>query len=171
MTDRIAIYPGSFDPLTNGHLDIITRGLEVFDRLVVGIAKNARKQTMFTVQERADMIRRVFADERRVEVDAFHGLTVEYAVRRGATAILRGLRAVADFEYELQMANMNRKLSPNLETLFMMSSEKFFFVSSQNVKEVARFGGDISDLVPPLVAERLRAEMREAAAASGGRRD
>lgn len=157
MKQRIAVYPGSFDPLTNGHLDIIRRGLEVFDRIVVGIAENARKSSLFTVEERLEIIRLVVADMPRVETDAFEGLTVHYAVRRGAVAIVRGLRAVADFEYELQMANMNRKLCPGIETLFMMTSEKYFFVSSQNVKEVARFGGDISELVPPLVAERLAA--------------
>jgi pantetheine-phosphate adenylyltransferase len=155
LQQRIAVYPGSFDPLTNGHLDIIRRGIDVFDHLVVGIAENSRKSSLFTVEERLEITRRVLADLPRVEVDAFEGLTVEYAMKRGAVAIVRGLRAVADFEYELQMANMNRKLCPTIETLFMMTSEKYFFVSSQNVKEVARLGGDISQLVPPLVAERL----------------
>jgi pantetheine-phosphate adenylyltransferase len=158
LQDRIAVYPGSFDPLTNGHLDIIRRGVEVFDRLVVGIAENSRKSSLFTVEERLDLIREVLVDQPRVEVEAFEGLTVEYAVKRGAIAILRGLRAVADFEYELQMANMNRKLSPVTETLFMMTSEKYFFISSQNVKEVAQLGGDISQLVPPQVAARLAAK-------------
>ncbi len=161
MTGHLAIYPGSFDPLTNGHLDIIFRGLTVFDRLVVAVAENSRKRTLFTAEERVEMIRSVLSSEPRVEVDAFEGLTIDYAVRRGATAILRGLRAVADFEYELQMANMNRKLSSNLETLFMMTSEKYFFISSQNVKEVARFGGPIDDLVPPLIAAPLRKKMSE----------
>lgn len=161
MTPRLAIYPGSFDPLTNGHLDIISRGLTVFDRLVVAVAENSRKRTLFTAEERVEMIRSVLSSEPRVEVDAFEGLTIDYAVRRGATAILRGLRAVADFEYELQMANMNRKLSADLETLFMMTSEKYFFISSQNVKEVARFGGRIDDLVPPLIAVELRQKMSE----------
>lgn len=161
MQERVALYPGSFDPLTNGHLDIIERGLLVFDRLIVGIAHNSRKQTLFSVDERKEMILRSVDRDPRVEVDAFEGLTVEYAVRRGVSAILRGLRAVADFEYELQMANMNRKLSPGLETLFMMTSENFFFVSSQNVKEIASFGGDISGLVPGFIAEQLRARMTE----------
>jgi pantetheine-phosphate adenylyltransferase len=161
VTPRLAIYPGSFDPLTNGHLDIISRGLTVFDRLVVAVAENSRKRTLFTAEERVEMIRSVLSSEPRVEVDAFEGLTIDYAVRRGATAILRGLRAVADFEYELQMANMNRKLSADLETLFMMTSEKYFFISSQNVKEVARFGGRIDDLVPPLIAVELRQKMSE----------
>jgi pantetheine-phosphate adenylyltransferase len=155
LQSSIAVYPGSFDPLTNGHLDIIRRGVEVFDRIIVGIAENSRKNSLFTVEERLEITRAVVAEMPRVEVDAFEGLTVEYARKRGAVAILRGLRAVADFEYELPMANMNRKLCPTIETLFMMTSEKFFFVSSQNVKEVARFGGDISKLVPEIVAERL----------------
>jgi pantetheine-phosphate adenylyltransferase len=159
VQERVALYPGSFDPLTNGHLDIIERGLAVFDRLIVGIAHNSRKQTLFTVDERREMILRAVDADPRVEVDAFEGLTVEYALRRGVTAILRGLRAVADFEYELQMANMNRKLSPGLETLFMMTSENFFFVSSQNVKEIAAFGGDVSALVPRFIAEQLREKL------------
>jgi len=155
---RVAVYPGSFDPLTNGHLDIIRRGVEVFDLLIVAIAENSRKSSMFTVEERLEIIREVLVDQPRVEVDAFEGLTVEYAVKRGAVAILRGLRAVLDFEYELQMANMNRKIDPSVETLFMMTSEKYFFVSSQNVKEVSQFGGDISELVPPQVMARLAAK-------------
>jgi len=158
LQNRIAVYPGSFDPLTNGHLDIIRRGVEVFDRLIVAIAENSRKSSMFTVEERLEIIREVLVDQPRVEVEAFEGLTVEYAAKRGAIAILRGLRAVADFEYELQMANMNRKLTQSVETLFMMTSEKYFFVSSQNVKEVAQFGGDISELVPPQVVARLAAK-------------
>ena len=159
MSERVAIYPGSFDPLTNGHLDLINRGLGVFDRLIIGIARNARKTTLFSVDERREMILGAMNGDPRVEVEAFEGLTVEYAVERGANVILRGLRAVADFEYELQMANMNRKLCSGVETLFMMTSEKYFFVSSQNVKEVASFGGDISDLVPPLIAEKLRLKL------------
>jgi pantetheine-phosphate adenylyltransferase len=155
VTQRIAIYPGSFDPITNGHLDIIKRSLGIFDKIIVGIAVNSRKQTLFTREERLSITSDVFVAEPRVEVDAFEGLTVAYARARNACAILRGLRAVADFEYELQMANMNRKLNEELETVFMMTSEKSFFVSSQNVKEVARFGGDISELVPANVAEQL----------------
>ena len=160
MKKKLVIYPGSFDPLTNGHIDIITRGLEIFDRLVVGIAQNSRKTTMFSVEKRKEMILKAFKNHDRLEVDAFTGLTVDYAVKRGATAILRGLRAVADFEYELQMANINRKLSPNLETLFMMTSEKYFFVSSQNVKEVARYGGNISALVPNCVEQMIREKFK-----------
>lgn len=159
MSTRIAIYPGSFDPITNGHLDIIQRSLSIFDKIIVGIAINSRKQTMFNSEERRDIIREVFANEPRIEVDSFEGLTVEYARVRQACAVLRGLRAVADFEYELQMANMNRKLNKDLETIFMMTSEKSFFVSSQNVKEVARFGGDIRDLVPASVIPHIQAKL------------
>ena len=155
MTERLAIYPGSFDPLTNGHMDIVTRGLTVFDRLVIAVAENSRKRTLFTAEERVEMIRSVLSSEPRVEVDTFEGLTIDYAVRRGATTILRGLRAVADFEYELQMANMNKKLYPEMETLFMMTGERYFFLSSQSVREVASLGGPVGDLVPANVVEAL----------------
>jgi pantetheine-phosphate adenylyltransferase len=150
-----ALYPGSFDPFTNGHLGITTRALKVIDTVIVGIATNSRKKTMFSVEERIEMIRSLFKDEPRVKVCTFEGLTVNYAAAVGAGVIIRGLRAVADFEYELQMANMNRKLNPNVETLFMMTAEEYFFVSSQNVKEVARFGGDISGLVPHAICRRV----------------
>ena len=150
-----ALYPGSFDPFTNGHYGISRRALNVFDKLVIGIARNARKEPFFTVEERIPMIRRAMGDHPRVEVCAFEGLTVNYASVCGASVIIRGLRAVADFEYELQMANMNRKLNPNVETLFMMTSEKYFFVSSQNVKEVASLEGNIAGLVPPTIAEQV----------------
>ena len=151
----VALYPGSFDPITNGHLSIIDRGLHVFDRLIVGIARNTRKTTLFTEEERREMILRSVGNDPRVEVASFEGLTIEYASKRGAVGILRGLRAVADFDYELQMANMNRKMNPAIETLFMMSSDEYFFVSSQNVKEVAALGGDVSKLVPAFVAQML----------------
>ncbi|MBW2535223.1 MAG: pantetheine-phosphate adenylyltransferase [Deltaproteobacteria bacterium] len=150
-----ALYPGSFDPITNGHLDIILRALGIVDRLIIGIARNARKEPLFSVEERMELIREAVNHDPRAEVSAFEGLTVQYAARTGARMIIRGLRAVADFEYELQMANMNRKLEPKVETYFMMTSEKFFFVSSQNVKEVASLGGDVSCLVPPHVAGAL----------------
>jgi len=150
-----ALYPGSFDPLTNGHTGVTKRALDVFDRLIIGIARNSRKTPLFSVEERMQMIAKVFEDDKRIEVHAFEGLTVNYAAAVGANCIVRGLRAVADFEYELQMANMNRKLTPHVETLFMMTGEEYFFVSSQNVKEVASFGGDITGLVPPYIAERI----------------
>ena len=155
MSSSISLYPGSFDPITNGHLDICKRTLGVFDQLIIGIAINSRKEPLFSVEERVALIKEVFKDEPRVEVHAFEGLTIQYAKQCGASVIVRGLRAVADFEYELQMANMNKRLDPNIETLFMMTSEGYFFISSQNVKEVARFGGDIKHLVPPLVAEKV----------------
>lgn len=155
----IAVYPGSFDPLTNGHLDIIERGARLFDKLIVAIAHNTRKQSLFSVEERLEMIRQVVTDIPGVEVDNFEGLTVGYAASRGARVVLRGLRAVADFEYELQMANMNRKLSADVDTMFMMTSDKCFFVSSQNVKEVAVHGGDVSELVPPAVSRMIANKM------------
>lgn len=153
-----ALYPGSFDPFTNGHYGITARSLKCFDRLVIGIAENSRKESLFSVEERIEMIRRVLGDDRRVKVCGFEGLTVNYAAKIGASIIIRGLRAVADFEYELQMANMNRKLNSSIETLFMMTSEEYFFVSSQNVKEVASLGGNISGLVPPIIADEVVAK-------------
>jgi pantetheine-phosphate adenylyltransferase len=157
---QVAIYPGSFDPITSGHIGIIERGLDVFDGLIVAVAINARKQPFFTPEERMEFIRQSFPDNERVVVDCFQGLTVEYLRRKGATVILRGLRAVADFEYELQMANLNRKLAPGVETLFMMTGEQYFFVSSQNVKEIALLGGSIHELVPPHVEEAFREKMK-----------
>lgn len=156
MTERIAVYPGSFDPPTNGHMDIIERGARIFDMLIVAIAQNSRKTSLFDVNERMVMIEQAVSHLPNVTVDAFEGLTVKYAISKNACAVLRGLRAVADFEYELQMANMNRKISANIETMFMMTSDKCFFVSSQNVKEVARLGGDVEGLVPSQVWEKVK---------------
>jgi pantetheine-phosphate adenylyltransferase len=153
---RTAIYPGSFDPLTNGHLAIIQRGLKIFDRLVVAVANNPDKQPLFTVAERKAMISEAVKGEPAVEVDSFDGLLVEYAKRKGVHRVLRGLRAVSDFEYEFQLANMNRKLLPDFETVFVMTGEDYFYVSARLVREVARFGGDVTGLVPPKVAEGLR---------------
>jgi pantetheine-phosphate adenylyltransferase len=158
--ERVALYPGSFDPFTNGHFGIVERGLKAFDKIVIGVATNTRKKPMFTVQERIDMIRRIFESEPRVQLCSFEGLTVHYAESIKADVILRGLRAVADFEYEFQMANMNRKLNSSVETLFMMTEAPYFFVSSQNVKEVARFGGDISGLVPPYIGKMVREKLK-----------
>ena len=152
---RIAIYPGSFDPLTYGHISIIERGLHIFDKIIVGIAVNVRKTPLFSTEERIEMIRQSFPGEERLEVDTFQGLLVEYAKERQCQVILRGLRAVSDFEYELQMANMNRKLDNEIETIFMMTEESHFYVSSGLVKEVARFGGDVAEQVPPHVEEAL----------------
>ncbi|WNG37387.1 pantetheine-phosphate adenylyltransferase [Archangium minus] len=153
---RIAIYPGSFDPLTNGHLSIIQRALQMFDRVIVAVAVNPKKVPLFSEEERKEFIREACPDP-RVEVDAFHGLLVEYANRRGVNVLLRGLRAVSDFEYEFQLANMNRKLAPGIETVFMMTGEDYFYVSSNLVREVASFGGNVEGLVPPNVLKVLRA--------------
>lgn len=152
--ERIAIYPGSFDPLTNGHVSIIERGLEIFDKIIVAIAINVRKTPLFDVEERTEFIRRSFPSE-RVQVETFEGLLVDYCRERGVSVILRGLRAVSDFEYELQMANMNRKLDNTIHTVFMMTEESDFYVSSSLVKEVARFGGRVEGVVPALVERRL----------------
>src|SRR5262249_41650142 len=155
-----AVYPGSFDPVTNGHLDIIQRALACFSgadqRLVVAVADNPRKTPLFTVAERIQHLREAVADP-RLEVDSFDGLLLEYVKRRGAKVVVRGLRALADFEFEFQLAHMNRRLAPDVETLFMMTGERDFFVSSSLVKEVAHFGGDVSKLVPPGVARELAA--------------
>ncbi len=153
-----AVYPGSFDPITNGHLNLIERGLNIFERLIIGISTNVRKTCMFTFEERSEMVRDTVRENGwadRVEVDAFDGLLVEYARARRATAILRGLRAVADFEYEFQMAHMNRRLAENIETVFMMTGEEHFYVSSSLVREVANFGGSVTGLVPAHVEARL----------------
>ncbi|MCL5745080.1 MAG: pantetheine-phosphate adenylyltransferase [Acidobacteria bacterium] len=150
-----AIYPGSFDPITNGHLDLIERGARLFDRLIVSILHNDTKQPLFSVEERVEMLREVVHVYPNVEVDSFHGLLVDYAAARGASVLLRGIRAISDYEYELQMALMNRRLMPGIETLFMMSSETYSFISSRLVKEVISLGGNISGLVPPTVEERL----------------
>lgn len=155
----IAIYPGSFDPITNGHLDLIQRGSRMFDRLVVSILRNDAKQALFSVAERTEMLREVVAVYPNVTVDSFEGLLVEYAAARGASVLLRGIRAISDYEYELQMALMNRRLAPSLETVFMMANESYSFISSRLVKEVFGLGGNISGLVPPPVEERLRRRM------------
>src|SRR5579863_3247298 len=159
----IAIYPGSFDPLTNGHLSIIHRGLALFDRLIVAIANNPNKRPLFSVDERKLLIRGAIGREPRVEIDSFDGLLVDYAKRRDCKVILRGLRAVSDFEYEFQLANMNRKLLSDFETVFMMTGEDYFYISSQLVREVAQFGGDISGLVPPNVFKAFKAKHTAAA--------
>lgn len=156
MTKSIAVYPGSFDPLTCGHMSIIERGLRVFDTVVVAIAINPRKNPLFSTEERLKMIREACPDEDRVKVDTFEGLLVQYVETKGARVILRGLRAVSDFEYELQMANMNRKLNDEIETMFMMTEETHFYISSSMIKEVARFGGAVGEHVPPHVEAALK---------------
>ena len=154
--ETLAIYPGSFDPLTNGHVDIIQRGSRLFDRIVVAILLNVEKSPLFTVDERVDIAREVFRSNPNVEVDTFDGLLVDYARRKRAGVIVRGLRAISDIEYEMQMALMNRNLNPEVETVFMMPAEPYTYVSSRLVKEVAALGGSVSNLVPSLVEERLR---------------
>ncbi len=157
MPSRRAIYPGSFDPLTNGHLSLIQRGLKVFDGLVVAVANNPAKKALFSVDDRKRMIREAVNGDPRVVIDSFDGLLVDYAKQQGVHTVLRGLRAVSDFEYEFQIANMNRKLDPEFESVFMMTGEDYFYVASSLVREVASFGGDVSGLVPPNVTAALRA--------------
>jgi pantetheine-phosphate adenylyltransferase len=156
MKEIVAVYPGSFDPLTNGHVDIIQRGSRLFDRIVVGILVNIEKSPLFTVPERVAIAREVFLGWNNVEVDTFDGLLVDYARSKHASVIVRGLRAVSDFEYELQMALMNRRLSPEVETVFMMPAEPYTYLSSRLVKEVVALGGSVHGLVPGIVEDRLR---------------
>ena len=152
----IAIYPGSFDPITNGHLDLIARGSRLVDRLVVAILRNEAKKALFSVEERVQMLEEVTRPYANVEVSSFEGLLVDYAAERGANMILRGIRAISDYEYELQMALMNRRLQPGIETAFLMAGEAYSFISSHMVKEVVSLGGNISGLVPPSVEARLK---------------
>jgi pantetheine-phosphate adenylyltransferase len=154
----IAIYPGSFDPVTNGHLDLIARGARIFDRLIVAITRNLDKDPLFAIQERVEMLETVTFDWKNVEVDVFDGLLMDYARARGASVILRGIRAVSDYEYELQMAMMNRKIEPHIETVFMLPGEAYSYLSSRLVKELARLSGLPKGLVPAAVEERLRAK-------------
>ena len=156
---RIAIYPGSFDPITNGHLDLIDRSARLVDRLIVSVLRNEQKQPLFSVQDRVAMVRETTAAYPNVEVGFFEGLLVDHATARGATMIIRGIRAIADYEYEWQMALMNRRLRPEVETLFLMAGEAHSFISSQLVREVIRLGGNIADLVPPAVERRLKERM------------
>jgi pantetheine-phosphate adenylyltransferase len=150
------MYPGSFDPISNGHVDMIERGARLCDRLIVSILRNEDKKPLFTVDERMEMLREVVRGYSHVEVDSFNGLLVEHAQQMGATVILRGIRAISDYEYELQMALMNRRLCPSIETVFLMAGEAYSFISSRLVKQVIALGGNISGLVPPSVEIRLR---------------
>jgi pantetheine-phosphate adenylyltransferase len=152
----LAVYPGSFDPLTNGHVDIITRGARLFDRIIVAILVNAEKSPLFSMEERVDIARAVFADQPNVEIETFDGLLVDYVERRHAQVIVRGLRALSDFEYEFQMALMNQRLNDRIDTVFMMPAEQYTYISSRMIKEVFALGGSISGLVPEIVEARLR---------------
>jgi pantetheine-phosphate adenylyltransferase len=157
----VAIYPGSFDPITNGHLDLIARGSRLVDRLIVAILRNEAKQALFSVEERIQMLREVVKPYANVEVGSFNGLMVSYAAQRGANLIFRGIRAISDYEYELQMALMNRRLQPGIETAFLMAGEAYSFISSRLVKEVAKLGGNVSGLVPPEVEHHLRERLAD----------
>jgi pantetheine-phosphate adenylyltransferase len=157
---KVAIYPGSFDPITYGHIDIVERSLEIFDRVIVAIAYDTTKNSLFTVKERMDIVKAIFSHVPNVLVDSFNGLLVDYVGNTNAKVIVRGLRATSDFEYEFHMASMNRSLNPRLDTLFMMTSKDYFFVSSRTIKEVARLGGAVEGLVPALVARRLQKKFK-----------
>jgi len=158
----IAIYPGSFDPLTNGHLDLIERGSKIFDELIVAILRNPEKEALFSLDERLEMLKAMTKGHANIRVDSFDGLMVDYAMRVNASAVLRGIRAISDYEYELQMALMNRKLEPRLETVFMMPAEAYSYLSSRLVREIATLGGAVSGLVPDIVEEKLRKKLHPA---------
>lgn len=165
--ERAAVYPGTFDPFTNGHLSIVRRGLEVFDRVVVAVAMDSGKNPLFSLEERVDMIRETFRGQHRVEVEGFSGLLVDYVPGKGANTILRGLRAVSDFEYEFQMALMNRKIKPSIHTVFMMTDYRWLYISSTIIKDVARLGGSIEGLVPENILHRVRRRMDERRSVTG----
>ena len=154
-----AIYPGSFDPLTNGHLDLIERGSKIFEELIVAILRNPEKDPLFTLPERKEMLQEMVKHYPNVRVDSFDGLLVDYAMKKNAKAVLRGIRAISDYEYELQMALMNRKLQPQMETVFMASGETYSYLSSRLVKEIFRLGGSVRGLVPDLVEEKMREKL------------
>jgi len=156
MKKKIAVYPGSFDPPTNGHMDIIKRGLKLFDGIIVAILNNPSKETLFSLEERIEMLKETLKDHSNVEVDSSEGLLVDYAIKREAHVILRGMRAVSDFEYEFQMALMNRSLNRKVQTIFLMTGLRWIFISSSIIKEAASFGGDIKEMVPPVVYKKLK---------------
>ena len=160
LIEKVAIYPGSFDPLTYGHIDIVERALEIFDKVILAIAINAEKRSLFRIEERLEMAKSIFEDMPNVIVDSFKGLLVNYVAQTNAKVILRGLRATSDFEYEFHMASMNRSLNPHLDTLFMMTSKDYFFVSSRTIKEVASLGGGVEGLVPDLVVRCLKEKFK-----------
>ena len=156
MKERVVIYPGTFDPITNGHLSIITRALKIFDRLIIAILNNPQKTPLFSLQERSAMIRDVLKGQAMVEVDSFNGLLVDYVVKKKTNVVIRGLRALSDFEYEFQMALMNRKLNREVQSIFLMTDYKWFYTSSTIIKEAASYGGDVSGLVPAVVCKKLK---------------
>ena len=160
MKSRLAVYPGSFDPLTNGHVDIIERGTHLFEKIIVAILVNSEKSPLFSTEERLEIVRETFRGQPNVEVDTFDGLLVDYVERRNANVIVRGLRALSDFETEFQMALMNRRLSPNVETVFMMPAEQYTYISSRLIKEVFSLGGQVRGLVPEIVVTRLQEKQR-----------
>ncbi|MEE8481435.1 MAG: pantetheine-phosphate adenylyltransferase [Desulfobacterales bacterium] len=153
---KVAIYPGSFDPITNGHIDMVERGLRLFDKIIICILCNPGKETLFTIEERLEMIRKSLKKFSNIEIDSFDGLLVDYGAKRNANAILRGMRAVSDFEYEFQLALMNRKLNRKIQTVFLMTGFRWIFTSSSIIKEAARFGGDVTGMVPPIVNQKLK---------------
>ena len=155
---RVAIYPGSFDPVTNGHLDIVERGLKIFDKIIVTILHNPAKEVLFSVEERIEMLKTCLNKNRGVEIDTYNGLLVDYAAKKKAHAILRGMRAVSDFEYEFQLALMNRRLNREIQTVFLMTGLRWIFTSSSIIKEAAQFGGNINGMVPPAVLKKLKAK-------------
>ncbi|NTV32529.1 MAG: pantetheine-phosphate adenylyltransferase [Deltaproteobacteria bacterium] len=156
MSSKVVIYPGTFDPITNGHISIISRALKIFDRLVIAILNNPQKLPLFTMEERMQMIRDVLKDQRHVEVDSFNGLLVDYVIQKKTNVVIRGLRALSDFEYEFQMALMNRKLNREVQSIFLMTDYKWFYTSSTIIKEAASLGGEVSGLVPPIVCKKLK---------------
>ena len=162
MCKKIAIYPGFFDPITNGHLSIVTRGLEIFDKVIISILNNPQKVPLFSIDERISMIKQAVKDEPNIEVDTFGGLLVDYVIQKKANIILRGLRALSDFEYEFQMALMNRKLNRDVQSVFLMTDYKWFYISSTIIKEAASFGGDVSGLVPEFVNNKLKEKFSQA---------
>lgn len=161
LKNKIAVYPGSFDPITNGHVDLIERGLRIFDRIIVAVAPSLNKSPFFTLEERVDLIRKVIGQNPRIEIDVIDGLLVAYIKKKKAAAVIRGLRAVSDFEYEFQLALMNRKMDPNFEAVFLMPSERYTYLSSSIIKEVAKFGGSLKDMVPAVVEKELKKKMNK----------
>ena len=156
MSSKVVIYPGTFDPITNGHISVVSRALKIFDRMVIAILNNPNKLPLFSLEERTQMIRDVLKDQRHVEVDSFNGLLVDYVIQKKTNVVIRGLRALSDFEYEFQMALMNRKLNREVQSIFLMTDYKWFYTSSTIIKEAASLGGDVSGLVPPIVCRKLK---------------